>query len=178
MKLFSEIWKKLFPEEQGKLDSHLFVAAEHGDANKVRELLAAGADVHAATDYALRWAASRGHRETVEILLAAGADVHALGDGALCWAATEGHTETVRTLAKHIFAADSWRGKSHAEIEEYACILYEKIKTQRPLNRINPLHLRKAAAVLFECATDCWLKVRPPPPQLKISSTPAQPKPL
>jgi hypothetical protein len=61
-------------------------------------LLAAGADVHAENDRALRWASSNGHTEVVKILLAAGADVHAENDRALRWASESGHTEIVKLL--------------------------------------------------------------------------------
>ena len=64
----------------------------------IRELIAAGADVHANDDAALRWAAGRGHEEIVKLLIAAGADVHADDDVALRRAADKGHEEVVKTL--------------------------------------------------------------------------------
>src|ERR1039457_294308 len=148
------------PEEQQDLNNRLIDAAAHGDPQKVRTLLASGADVRRRNDLALRWAASNGHTETLQILLAAGANVHAEDDWALRRAADNGHTETaqallasgadvharddralrlaafnshmetVQALARHIFAADSWRGKSRAEIEAYATALYDKIEAE------------------------------------------------
>src|ERR1022692_3752117 len=122
--------KKLSLVEQVKLDSRLIEAARKGNTETVSRLLAGGANVHALDDWALDGAAKPGYTETVKVLLAYGADVHADDDNALCGAAHWGHMETVRVLARHIFAADSWRGKSRTEIEAYAAGLYDKIKTE------------------------------------------------
>ena len=51
-----------------------------GHLEVVNRLLAAGANMHADNDYALRWASRKGHLEIVERLLAAGADLHAHND--------------------------------------------------------------------------------------------------
>ena len=170
----------------------------------VRVLLKAGADVHADDDYALRWAAEKGHTQTVQILLANGANIHAKDDSPLGWAAYYGHVEIVKVLlsagadvhamdnralrvatrhgefefvkvlAKHIFAPDSWRGKSRAEIESLATALYHKINA----HNIEPERLQKAATILADCAIDCWHQVRPAPPKIQISPLPAQPRPV
>ena len=73
-------------------------AAGNGHLPVVQALLAAGADLHANDDHALRWAAGNGHLPVVSALLAAGANVHADDDQALCWAANCGHTEIVKLL--------------------------------------------------------------------------------
>lgn len=151
-------------------------AAEHGHTEVVKVLLAAGANVHADnvfghTDVALRLAAYHDHTETVKVLLAAGADVHAKNDEALCEAAYDGHTEMLKILARHIFAPNSWRGKSQTEIEAEAKALYDKIESHRrpvdfcPSEPIKPEQLRKARGILFDIAIDCWHQVQPPPPQ-------------
>ena len=57
----------------------------------VNVLLAAGANVHAQNDMALRVASKKGHVDVVQILLAAGADVHAQNDTALLWASEWDH---------------------------------------------------------------------------------------
>jgi hypothetical protein len=67
-------------------------------ATAIPEMLAAGADVHADNDYALRGAAVNGHLPVVQALLAAGADVHADNDYALCCAARNGHLPVVQAL--------------------------------------------------------------------------------
>jgi ankyrin repeat protein len=192
------------PTEQASLDHRLIDAADRGDTRAVQTLLAAGANVHAQDDRALRWAAHDGHAEIVQTLLAAGADVHVGDDLALRWAAMNGHTdtvklllahgadvhgsddralrravdsghtETIRVLAKHIFAPEVRRGKSRAEIEAHATALYAKIKAESP----QPDRLRTAGTILADCALDCWFQVRPPPPKLTISPIPAQPRPL
>jgi len=81
-----------------KLNQSLIDASLAGDAEEVKLLLDAGADVHALDDYALRRASYRGHTEVVKLLLEAGANVHAWGDYALHMASLRGHTEVVKLL--------------------------------------------------------------------------------
>jgi ankyrin repeat protein len=162
------------PDEQSKLNNRLTNAATNGDTATVQTLLAAGADVHAENDWALCYTSANGHTETVKTLLANGANVHSGDDWALRVVARYGHTEMVLVLAKHIFAPDSWRGKSRAEIEAGATALYDKIKDDNP----SPESLREAATILADCAIDCWHQVRPAPPKLQVSPLPAQPRPL
>jgi hypothetical protein len=166
-------------DEHAKDDLALRLAAENGYTEIVQALLAAGADVHAQDDDALCEATLDGHTETVRTLLAAGADVHAGDDYALRWAATFGHTEIVQLLVRHIFAPDSWRGNSRAEIEGLGDALYNKIKDMNPPDPIRPEDLRTAGTILLDCALTCWEQIRPPPPPgFKISSSPALPRPL
>ncbi len=80
-------------------------AASAGDLAKVKELLAAGADVNAANTYggtALAFAADKGHAEVVDLLLERGADVNATdrfyNETPLGWAAQHGHAGIVRAL--------------------------------------------------------------------------------
>jgi|ERR1039458_1717886 ankyrin repeat protein len=153
----------------------LCVAASNGHTETVKALLAAGANVDAMDDLALCVAARYGHTDTVKVLLSASADVHAENDYALRWAAYWADAKTVRFLARHIFAPESWRGKSRAEIEEHASALYDKLKAGNP----PPDRLHKVGTILADCAIDCWHQVRPPPPPgFKISPLPAQPRPL
>lgn len=166
--------QKFSPNEQRELDSCLYDATKRGDTEAVQRLLVAGADVHVVDDWALCWAAWIGYTETVRILLANGADVHAQDDQALREAANHGRTETVKVLAGHIFAPDLWRGKSRVEIEGQAAALYDKIEAEN----LQPKHLRQAGMILLDCALRCWEQVRPPPPKIKISPFPAQPRPL
>ena len=114
----------------------------------------------------------------MKVLLAEGANVHAHDDEAVRWASHRGLTETVQVLAANIFDADSWCGKSRAEIETVAAALYERIKANNPQNPITPERLRTAGAILLDCALTCWEQVRPPPPKLQISPLPAQPRPV
>jgi len=55
-------------------EKNLIKSARSGDIDDIKAALAAGADIHADHDDALRWAAASGHAEVVRILLAAGAD--------------------------------------------------------------------------------------------------------
>lgn len=187
-------------DEQKKLDIRLTDAACNGHTETVRVLLAAGANVHAGDDHALRGSALDGYVETVKVLLAAGANVHADDDQALCWAAGSGHMETVKVLLAHgadvnardetlcwtarngdveivqilartIFTPDTWCGKIRPEIESKAGALYEKIKAGKP----KPERLHKAGTILLDSALTCWEKVRPAPPKIHISPLPAQP---
>jgi len=205
MRFFSRRQETLSEDEQRDLDDRLIDSAKYGTTEMVQTLLTAGADVHAGDDWALRlaasnghtesgrlllvsganvhagddwalgWAAYNGHTETVQVLLAADADVHAHGDEALRWAARNGRTGTLRVLTRHIFAADSWRGKNRTEIEAYATALYDKVEA----TGLQPERLHQAATILADCAIDCWHHVRPPPPPgFKISPLPAQPRPL
>jgi hypothetical protein len=134
--------------------------------------------MHADDDLVLCMAAYWGHAETVTALLAAGANVHADNDKALFYAARDGHAETVKVLVKHIFAPESWRGKSRALIEAQATALYNSIKADNPQNPIKPERLRQAGSILLDCALRCWEQVRPAPPKLNISPLAAQPRPL
>src|ERR1039458_1920882 len=171
--------QELSEKEQKHPDDHLLNAASIGDTRTVRLLLASGADEHAKDDLALRLAAENGYTEIVQALLAAGADVHAQDDDALCEATLDGHTEIVQLLVRHIFAPDSWRGNSRAEIEGLGDALYNKIKDMNPPDPIRPEDLRTAGTILLDCALTCWEQIRPPPPPgFKISSSPALPRPL
>ena len=83
-------------DDEGELN--LQTAAVHGLATDVARFLAAGADVHADNDAALRFAAEYGHEAVVAQLLAAGANVHADNDAALRFAAEYGHEAVVALL--------------------------------------------------------------------------------
>ena len=108
------------------IDQELLNAAQAGDAAKVSELLACGADPRSENYWALRVAADLGYSECVRLLLPAsdpkagesnalrvaawnghaecvrmllpGSDAKAAGSAALRWAAKNGHAECVRLL--------------------------------------------------------------------------------
>jgi len=82
----------------GSFDNWLIEAATDGNRNEAMMALAAGADVHAENNAALRRAAAFGHAGVVGVLLAAGADVHDCEEGALCSAAYNGHDHVVALL--------------------------------------------------------------------------------
>lgn len=83
-------------------------AASAGDAAKVRQLLAAGADVNAANAYggtALAFACDKGRTEVVKVLLENGANLETQDrfykSKPLAWAVIKGHTEIARLLLEH-----------------------------------------------------------------------------
>jgi hypothetical protein len=87
------------------LGDQLRRAASAGDVARVRELLAAGADVNAANAYggtARAFASKKGPLEVVKLLLEKGANIEAkdtfYGSTPLQWAATKGHPEIAREL--------------------------------------------------------------------------------
>lgn len=80
-------------------------AASVGDLAKVKELLAAGADVNAANTYggtALAFASDKGHAAIVDLLLERGANPNTKDTfyqaTPLTWAVMHGHLEVVRSL--------------------------------------------------------------------------------
>jgi len=70
------IFNNLSPEEKFK------TGIEQGIVWLVKDAIAAGANVHAGNDWALRYACLHGHAKVVQILLDAGADVHIWNDWA------------------------------------------------------------------------------------------------
>ncbi|HEV3138915.1 MAG TPA: ankyrin repeat domain-containing protein [Vicinamibacterales bacterium] len=98
-------------------------AAKHGNLDRVRQLLAEGADPNAReagdNTYPLHWAAARGDLEIIRALLDAGGDVHGIGDvhelDVIGWATVfTGPTKNPREVADllvvrgarhHIFSA-------------------------------------------------------------------------
>jgi ankyrin repeat protein len=88
----------------GVVEEELRRAADEGDLARVRDLIAAGADINAPGPHghtALMAAANKGHAEVVRALLESGADPRAEADfhyGALYSAVWRGHTEIVRIL--------------------------------------------------------------------------------
>ena len=82
--------------QMASLDIAWFLS--EGGVEVAKILLENGADVHAESDHALRWASRNGRLEVVKILLENGADVHARNDEALRRASEEGHAEVVGIL--------------------------------------------------------------------------------
>jgi len=119
----------------------LVYCAGYGKLDFVEYLLAAGADVHASYDRALRLASNNGHTEVVKVLLAAGADVHTYDDRALQWASGNGHTEVVKVLlaaGADVHANNDWALQwasryKHAEVVK---ILKDHIAKERKNNKI------------------------------------------
>ena len=64
-------------------------------------MLAKGANIHAAHDFALFWAARCGRTRIIQLLLEKGANIHVYHDDALRWAAVGGHLKIVKLLAEN-----------------------------------------------------------------------------
>ena len=85
-------------------NDELIEAAKNGDVEKVKQLIAQGADVSAKVEYgriALILAAMEGHTKIVKLLIQAGADMNAGAytcGRALMWAAAGCNTEIVKLL--------------------------------------------------------------------------------
>lgn len=93
------------PAQKPDLGDELRRAASAGDAAKVRELLAAGADPNAANAYGgtpLSFASDKGHAEVVKLLLDKGANPNVkdrfYNQTPLAWAVSNGHAEAARAL--------------------------------------------------------------------------------
>ena len=82
----------------GKLDLALCDAAQMGNTAKIKDALAAGADVHVHEDYALCQAACAGNIAAMTILLAAGADANACKGRPLRYVAFDGNMEAMKIL--------------------------------------------------------------------------------
>ena len=99
------------------LDTALFREARNvsGSVERVRELIAAGADVNRRHKYGhtpVHEAAFHGRIDMVTVLLAAGADPNMCGDdggGPLFWAARGGHLELVELLLTNGAAPNALR---------------------------------------------------------------------
>jgi ankyrin repeat protein len=105
-------------EERRQLDTDdnaLVLCAEHGKLEWVKFLIAAGANVHYCTDYALRWASINGHLEIVKELLKAGADVHVHGNLPLANAYQFKHNEIAKFLKDHIAKEKKSKGRTIRE---------------------------------------------------------------
>jgi ankyrin repeat protein len=86
------------------LNQQLIEAAKEGDLERVKALIAAGANVNAKKNYgetALMYTAMLGHTEITQLLIKKGADVNAKtkdGETALSLAKEQGHDEIVKLL--------------------------------------------------------------------------------
>ncbi|XP_019614828.1 PREDICTED: uncharacterized protein LOC109462710 [Branchiostoma belcheri] len=95
-------WKKKEEDEKA-----LWKAADEGDTDRVKQLLAEGVNPNAADiwqESPMHWAALNGDHEAVSALLTAGADVNArdgIEDTPLHDAATRGHPKCAEILLQH-----------------------------------------------------------------------------
>jgi ankyrin repeat protein len=150
-------------------------AAERGDTKSVQDLLAKGVNLHAWHCNAIQRAAHKGHADIVSILLANGAHARTRGDLPIAIAVKFNHFAVVKLLAAAIFSPDLWRDKTLADISAEARLISQRIKSSFDPE---PELLRQAELILFDYGMTCWEQVRPDPPQIKISPTPAKGNPV
>ncbi len=107
------------------LDTALYRTTRNasGSVDRVRELIASGADVnrrHDCGNTPLWYAAYHGREDTVSVLLAAGANVGVYaydGSGPLHWAASHGHLAVVVILLKHGADPNALRDSGYSVLE-------------------------------------------------------------
>jgi len=149
-------------QTQNQLNEQLLEAAKTGNAAVIQSLLAAGADINAASNNgntAFMYAASKGHTATVEVLIANGADINAASnDGmtAFIYATNEGHTATVKVLiakGADINAANN-RGNTalmYASINSHTAIVKVLIAKRADINAASK---RGMTALMLAAVTD------------------------
>src|SRR5438477_129720 len=77
---------------------NMIEACKNGNLERVQELVALNADIHADNDNVIRRASEYGHIEVVKYLVELNADIHADNDYALRWASNYGHVDIVKYL--------------------------------------------------------------------------------
>jgi hypothetical protein len=152
---------------------HFIDAADRGDTKLVQDLLARGANLHARRCDAIVCAARKGHADIVAILLAHGAHPRTEDDLPIRVAAMFDHPTVVKLLTAAIFSPDLWRGKTLADIQAEAEIISQRIYRPEPQHP-KPRYVKQAELILFDYAMTCWEHVRPDPPKIHISDTPAK----
>ena len=95
------------------LEQMLFTACELRHLDVVKYLVEKGADIHAANDYALRYASFNGHLDVVKYLVEKGANIHAVDDYALRYAADNGRLDVVKYLV------EKGARNGHLDVVEY-----------------------------------------------------------
>lgn len=93
------------------LDHLLIITAENNFLKYVKYLIKSGANIHAGTDDALRYASENGHLDVVKYLVESGADIHSGDDEVLRWASECGHLNVVKYLVESgadIHASDDY----------------------------------------------------------------------
>lgn len=86
------------PEQQERINRRLIDASRLGNLQAVQQALAAGADIHAQADLALRYSAKNGDLLIVRYLVQHGANIHANNDMALRSTSFEDHLDVVQFL--------------------------------------------------------------------------------
>jgi hypothetical protein len=155
-----------------------------GDIKLVEHLVAEGVNVNGKhwddwrstpSSCAIR----KNHTEILEILIRHGLRLQRGEDGPFLQAAFYAKQDSLKLLSRTVFAPDLWRGKSRAEIEKEAALIYRNIEANIQMALPGSTEaLRFARLELFDAAMTCWEHIRPDPPKITISDVPAKGKAL
>jgi ankyrin repeat protein len=104
----------------------LLVAIESGDIKLVERLVAKGANVNGElwSETPASCAIRRNQLQILALLLRHGLDLRHGEDYLFCLAACNNRRDILNLLATMAFTPDLWRGKSRAEIEQEADLIY------------------------------------------------------
>lgn len=158
-----------------------FLAAiESGDIKLVERLIAKGVSVHGdpiIDEVPMALAIENGHVPIVALLIRHGIDPRYSDDIPLGHAVSWKQHEVLKFLAATAFAPDRWRGRTLLDLQKEADLIEQNIQSHS-LNGIEEALLRTVRLVLFDAAMTCWEHVRPAPPKITISDSPAKWKAL
>ena len=160
-----------------------FLAAiELGDIKLVERLIVKGAKLDGEywNEPPASCAIRSGQTHIVALLLRHGLDPRQCDDG-LFWDAVYWRRPAImKLLATTVFAPDLWRRKTLIDIQKEADLIYTNIEKEidKYLPEAKEEASRLARVELFDAAMTCWERVRPDPPKLNISDSPAKWKAL
>jgi hypothetical protein len=159
----------------------LLAAIESGDIQLVERLIVKGAKVNGEHwhETPSSCAIRKNQTQILALLICHGLDLRGGEDGTFLQAAYYKQQDSMRLLCTTVFGPDLWRGKSRAEIEKEAALIYRNIEANIQMALPGSTEaLRFARLELFDAAMTCWEHVRPDPPKITISDVPAKAKAL
>jgi hypothetical protein len=169
------------PQSEKRLEKRFEVAISSGDIKLVERLIAQGASVHGTRthDFPAMWAIENGQAEILKLLIRHGVDPRS-GDGVLFLTGIYHDQQAIlKLLLNLVFSPDLWRGKSLSDIQNEASLIYRQIEKYVSYDELNvEREARNFRLLLFDAAMTCWEHVRPDPPKINISDTPAKGKAL
>jgi hypothetical protein len=167
--------------KRGPSFKRFLAAIESGDIELVERLIIKGADLRGCWyESPASCAVRKGHTDILALLIRHGVDPREDDDllfsGAIYWR----RPAIMKLLATTVFAPDRWRGKALNEIQKEANLIYTEIEKgiDTYLPEAKEEASRLARVELFDAAMTCWEHVRPDPPKITISNSPAKPKAL
>jgi len=171
--------RKKRPPEPDLLD-----AIQSGDTALVERLIAKGLNING--DPGKEPPAARAiwadQIQILQLLIRHGLDPRHWNDALFCDAIYWKRLDAFKLLISAVFSPGLWRGKTLTDIQTEAHLIYANIQNEMPKHygeTIDYPHLieeplRLARIELVDAAMTCWEHVRPDPPQIKISDTPAK----